>query len=260
MRIKFICELPKETIKIPLNYNRHLRDLIYSNLSTLLADFKPERGPAFEKKHFSLFSFSKIFGDFNILTEKNNQKSIVYSSEIHFFVSSPYDLLIREFAARIEPGTMATLGRCVVAIESAEIMPPPVFAKTPRTLIRMLSPISMRAERPDESDNKEYYYPSPENKEFSQLVQRNLLEKYLEFNGRKPKDDAFEIKPHYFSAKKNSHTIKFKDFTIKGYSGIFKIFGSREMKQFAYDCGLGERNAQGFGLFDIRTEKPEKPR
>ena len=55
--------------------------------------------------------------------------------------------------------------------------------------------------------------------------------------------------------EKNYHPIIYKGSYIKAYSGIYELYGSDELKQFAYDVGFGERNCQGFGMFEIYKEK-----
>ena len=94
MRIKFELDPVKETIKLPINYNAYLRDLIFSLVSEKLEDFNPAKIEPFEKKFFSNFNFSKIFGDFEIIKEKNNQKNLLFTSSISFFLSAPYEVLL----------------------------------------------------------------------------------------------------------------------------------------------------------------------
>ncbi|MCP4153142.1 MAG: CRISPR-associated endoribonuclease Cas6 [bacterium] len=254
MRIKFEYEPFKESIKLPINYNRYLQEMLYAMVSEKLEGFQPDRGEAFKKKHFSLFNFSKIFGDFEIVKEINNQKNLVFKSSISFFVSAPYEELLGEFVRRVAPRSVIQLGRGELCLSSLTTLPAPAFDK-PVTLIRSLSPIAIRDSKQENKRSSKQEYLSPEHPGFSAQIRTNLLEKYLSCMGFSPKERDLTITPHYFSPKKNSHVIKFKDYSIKGYSGIYKLSGSKELKTFAYDCGLGERNAQGFGMFDIYKER-----
>lgn len=259
MRIKFELSLVGDFIKIPINYNELQRDLIFSLISEKLQGFRPNKGEPFEKKHFSRFNFSKIFGDFEIIKEKNNQKNLLYISPISFFLSAPYDELLNEFMIRMEPNRVIQLGRGELYLEPLKMIPRPDFPK-PVTLVRTLSPIAVsdpKAMGNDSFSKKEFL--SPNDPEFFNQLYKNLLDNYQSFYGRPPKDKDLTIKPYLFNEKRNSHFIKFKDFSIKGYSGIYKLTGSKELKAFAYNCGLGEHNAQGFGMFDIFEEKKNIP-
>jgi CRISPR-associated endoribonuclease Cas6 len=232
--------------------------MIFSLVSEKLEGFRPKKGEPFEKKHFSRFNFSKIFGDFEIIKEKNNQKNLLFTSYISFFLSAPYNELLEEFVNRIEPLCHIQLGRGELVMEPLKVIRPPVFPK-PVTLVRTLSPIAVSNPKAvgDRFAKKEYL--SPKDPEFFNQIYRHLLDNYRSFYGRSPQKKDLTIKPYLFDEKRNSHFIKFKDFSIKGYSGIYKLTGSKELKAFAYDCGLGENNAQGFGMFDIFEEKKNIP-
>ncbi len=258
VRIKFELELVKDFIKLPINYNGMLRDMIFSLVSEKLKGFHPVKGEPFEKKHFSRFNFSKIFGDFEIKKEKNNQKNLLFTSCISFFLSAPYDELLQELVNRMEPQRIIQLGREELRLEPLTVIPAPAFPK-PVTLVRTLSPIAVIDRKAVGNRPSKKEYLSPNDPEFFNQLYRNLLDNYQSFNGRAPKDKDLTVKPYLFDEKRNSHFIKFKDFSIKGYSGIYKLTGSKELKAFAYDCGLGEHNAQGFGMFDIFEEKKNKP-
>ena len=261
LRIKFELDLVKENIKLPINYNWYLRDLIFSLISEKLEDFQPDNGEPFEKKHFSRFNFSKIFGDFEIIKEINNQKNLLFTSSISFFLSAPYDELLQELVDKMEPRRIIQLGKGELCLAPLKVIPAPVFPK-PVTLVRTLSSIAVSANKSGGNDTRpsKKEYLSPNDPEFFKQLYQNLLDKYQSFNGFAPKDKDLTIKPYLFNEKRNSHFIKFKDFSIKGYSGIYKLTGSKELKAFAYDCGLGEHNAQGFGMFDIFEEKKDKPK
>jgi len=126
---------------------------------------------------------------------------------------------------------------------------PPVF-KGKTTNIKMLSPISVRSTLQTKEGTKKTYYYSPMEKEFSGLIRENLLKKYYSFLGCFPANTELTVTPLFFSVKKNFHLLLYKDYVIKAYSGVYQLEGSNELKQFAYDSGLGERNCQGFGMFE----------
>ena len=51
--------------------------------------------------------------------------------------------------------------------------------------------------------------------------------------------------------KKDKYVTKYNDFYITGWQGIYELSGKREYLEFLYYVGIGERNSQGFGMFEI---------
>jgi CRISPR-associated endoribonuclease Cas6 len=169
---------------------------------------------------------------------------------MHFYLSAPFGQILQEFANQMVRGTTIKLGGNLLSLSSVQVLLPPVF-KYRTTKIKMLSPISVHSTLEKKDGGKKTYFYLPTEKEFSELVHKNLLKKYVSFLEKYPEDIELSLRPLFFSEKKNFHLIIYKDYVVKGYSGIYELVGSRELKQFAYDTGLGERNAQGFGMFDI---------
>lgn len=249
MRIKFEFDLPRNAITLPVNYNHLVQAMIYNNISPKLADFLHAHGFLHEKRQFKLFTFSKLFGNFRIQKKTDKNTQIRFNSPIHFYLSAPFGQILQEFANKMVTGVSLDLGGNPVSLSSVEVLLPPVF-KGKVTTVKILSPITVRSTRYNEDGTKQTQYYSPLETAFSKHVRANLLKKYYSFFERYPGDSEFHIRPFLFSQRKNFHLIMYKGYVVKGYSGIYELEGSRELRQFAYDSGLGERNAQGFGMFD----------
>ncbi|MGD2086372.1 MAG: CRISPR-associated endoribonuclease Cas6 [Candidatus Aminicenantes bacterium] len=249
MRIRFDFELPGGKITLPIHYNYLVQAMIYKSISERLAGFLHSHGFVYEKRQFKLFTFSKLFGDYRIKKRGPGNTMIDFFSGIYFYLSSSYEEILQEFANRMVSGTTLILGSQRIYTSSVEVMLPPVF-KDGVTTIKILSPVTIRSTWQKKDGTKKTYYYSPLEKDFSPLIEKNILKKYYSFTGWHPENPELEISPLYFSEKRNSHVVVYKDFVIEGYSGIYRLKGSAELKQFAYDVGLGERNSQGFGMFD----------
>ncbi len=78
-----------------------------------------------------------------------------------------------------------------------------------------------------------------------------ILQKCLPEAGRLEAEDPkyFKISPEKVS-NRNHHVICFKDTVVKAWSGLYKIEGSDELMRIAFDCGLGAKNSQGFGMIE----------
>jgi len=53
----------------------------------------------------------------------------------------------------------------------------------------------------------------------------------------------------------NQKVISYKGTVIKGWMGIYELRGDRELMKLVYDTGLGGKNPQGFGCFEILGRK-----
>ena len=91
----------------------------------------------------------------------------------------------------------------------------------------------------------------PKEKEFSTLIEANARKKYSLIKEKDAKDLSLELKPVHFSVKENLCVIKFKQTPIEAYTGIFELSGSKELIEATYDAGLGDRNPEGFGMWEI---------
>ena len=100
---------------------------------------------------------------------------------------------------------------------------------------------------------------APFEEEFSQLIRANILKKYQAFHGKpyleKSNPSCFKISPQRidWNAEK---TIKYTPspgpYTlIKAWLGTYRLQGDIELISLAYDTGLGSKNSQGFGMFEI---------
>jgi len=254
MRIRFDFDLPGGKMELPMNYNNLIQAMIYTNLSEKLSDFLHNHGFEYEKRTFKMFTFSRLSGKHRIHNIRPGQCRIVFYSSFYFYLSSPFEQILQEFANKMVSGTPVNLNGNRFFLSSVQVLMPPVFDMN-ATPIKMLSPITIRSthNEDDREETQKTHYYSPLEEEFSQRIRLNLLKKYQAFSNRAFDIDGaeFEIKPLYFSEEKNFNLVTYKGFIIEGYTGIYELTGSRELKQFAWDCGLGERNSQGFGMFDI---------
>lgn len=260
MRIKLELEAPADKLLLPANYNHLLQAMIYANVSEKLAGFLHNEGFPFEKRNYKLFTFSRLCGNYRLLKPGNSRRDsrIQFDSPVHFFLSTPFERMLQEFANRMVSGETLRLGENRLSVSSVKTLPPPAFDDRDVT-IRMLSPVTMRSTLKKGDGSSITHYYSPLDKDFSRLLRENILKKYVAFNVDAPPDQEFEIIPEHFSLKQNTCTMSYKGFTITAYDGIFRLRGSGPLKWFAYDTGIGERSSQGFGMFEVWKEKfPKK--
>lgn len=238
MRIEFEFAFKNKLI-LPLHYNYILQGFIYSNITDKkIRNFMHNKGFAYEKRHYKLFTFSRLMGPYEI---DYNNKIIKYESKVILEVSSHFDDFFIDFSTSLLKDGLVLYGQDI-SLKNLKVKLPEIF---PESKIKMLSPIVVYS---TDKNGRTYYY-GPTEEKFYQLIVENLKKKYRAFYGVDLDTINFSITPH----KKSQHQVvtKYKNFIIKGWMGEYQIEGDRDLLNFAYNTGLGSKNSQGFGCFEF---------
>lgn len=255
MRIKIGLEhLNENQAVLPLHYNHGLQSFIYRHISPELADFLHKEGYSLGKRKFKLFTFSRLLGKYHI---NSREEKIIFSGSTSFYLSSPKEKFIQQFAETLLKSPEVRLFRDSFIISSIEVYPQPSTQSD--VTIRMLSPVTIYSTLFSASGKKKTYYYSPFEKEFSQLIRANILKKYQALYGtpynEKSNRSHFQISPQKVSQnseKKIKYIPSSGSYTlIKAWLGTYRIRGDPKLISLAYDSGLGSKNSQGFGMFEI---------
>jgi len=81
------------------------------------------------------------------------------------------------------------------------------------------------------------------------LISENAKKKFRAFYEREPEGEIY-LNPLNLNTG-NQTIISYKGTIIKGWTGIYEISGDRELMKIVYDTGLGGKNSQGFGCFEV---------
>ena len=247
MRITVELEKTDSSIILPVNYNYLVQSMIYKNISPSLSEFLHSEGYSYEKRRFKLFTFSRLQGKLTLYSEKN-KKYLRFLSNIKLSISSPVNRFLSELAESLVKKAELRLGETKARVLSINVHTVPKI-QTVNT-IRMISPVTVYSTLKTMEGKKKTYYYSPFEREFSQLIQENLRKKYKVLFGKKTNNEI-QITPDEKRKPKEIITI-YKGTVIKGWLGIFKISGSKELIRIGYETGLGSKNPQGFGMFEVK--------
>ena len=218
------------------------------------------QGSRFEKRQFKLFTFSRLFGSFD-----RRASNIAFRGPLYLWLASPLVKILESFASHLIKKGKVKVGNSYLQPASVEVSFDEQF-KSP-VLVRTLSPITVYSTlRTADGRHKTYYY-SPFEEDFSRLIEENLLKKrtILKNNlsqansdetvlSNAKKTEAFKIRPEKVS-NRNQHILFFKGTIIKAWSGLYRLEGSPELIKIAFDCGLGSKNSQGFGMIEKYESK-----
>ncbi len=253
MRIKIQFSPANNIFRIPVNYNYLVQSFIYNNISAKLSDFLHNKGYIDGKRSFKMFTFSRLQGKCNY---NNESKSLIFKDNFELWVSSPESEFLESYATELLKNPEIRLGKNQIYINSIEVSMTPAFKE--EILIKMISPVTVYRTLEDREGNKKTYYFHPRESEFPKLVSENIKRKYRALYKNEPPDVELKIIPEKLS-KRSEQIIFYKDkYVIKGWLGVYKIKSHPEMLKLAWDAGIGSKNPQGFGMFEIVGEKKEK--
>ncbi len=270
MRLKITYKPENGGILLPLHYNYLIESLLYKTFSEQVATLLHTKGFALEKRHFKLFTFSRILNRGNKVTGERLkhlktlfgikddfvfrsvrrteiEEALFMEGNISLYFSSVKRFVIEDLGTRILTlPAFEILGQRLL-LSSLEVIKEPQFSDN--MIIKMLSPLTVYSTMQTEDGKKKTYYYSPGEAEFKELVRNNAVKKYIITYGRHPIDDNLEINTYYFNEKKNRAVIYFKGIRIEGWTGIFRLSGNPELIKVTYEAGLGAKNSNGFGMW-----------
>jgi len=246
MRLKVEFRASNGALTLPLNYQECLQGLLYRSLGDRdFSAFLHDKGFQKEKRSFKLFTFSRLYGEHEIIRK---EKKIKYFNTVTWYISSVMPKLIQligeNFLFRNEKIYVENQPIEMVKVEIERME----FAEQ-SCIIEMLSPITVYSTYEQADGTKKTHFFSPLDEIFSSMVEKNFSNKYEAFYGVKP-PNRFILKP--IEVKSNYKVVtSFKGFRITAWQGRFELLSTPDQIQFAYDAGLGSRNSQGFGMFRI---------
>lgn len=231
---------------LPLQYNYIIQGFIYNQMTDSdFSEFMHDEGFKYGKRKFKLFTFSRIEGVFRILRRDNKIK---IKPPFRLTISSPIDEFIFDISKNMFKNDYCLFNGQKFQINSLNIENPPVFKEKGR--IKFLSPVVMYSTLEKKGIRYTYYY-SPWDKDYSNLLLNNLLKKYEVIYGEKLKDPHFCLHPLGYEDKRYLKILTYKDTVIKGWMGIYDLECNFDLFKLAYYSGLGSKNPQGFGCFQI---------
>ncbi|MCX9074746.1 MAG: CRISPR-associated endoribonuclease Cas6 [Candidatus Methanoperedens sp.] len=232
--IKNVSDLP-----INFDYQYGLASMLYFKLAGSDVRLANE---THAHQGFKFYTFSNL-----ILMNRKKSTSCLYFEKAFFMIASPDDRFIKSFAEGLLQQPEFYLdgpeGRANFVIERMEILKEPSLGD--ECWFNTLSPIYVKTMRKDNEGLKEFdLYPTEP--KFYENLHRNLVERFTKFYNKEPVDHFDVIETANIKPKR----IKIADGFRRCNLMNLRIQASPELLKFAYDAGLGEKNAMGFGCVD----------
>lgn len=171
---------------------------------------------------------------------------------VQWFISSPReDFLRAEIDGLLQSQNGVVVGDARLPLVSLEALPPPVLQETQR--FSCLTPLVAAVPSPDRPTP--YYLRPTDGERFSEAIRQNLLRKHQILHDALPADTVLTLTfdPAYLERDKHNGTKKatLGPIDVVGAFAPFTLSGSTALMQTAYDCGIGQLNASGFGMIAL---------
>lgn len=241
MRVKIEFKAEKDQLKIPFNYNYILSSMIYKNISDSELSYKLHSSESFKFFTFSQLNIHEYKRDGNHLISQNGVIDLIISSPDEHLLKN----ILRGFLENLK---VDFIGQKLL-VKNIEVITQPEFSNNME--FKTLSPIITRVKKEINGEIK-IWDLTPGEKFFGQL-EKNLIHKYLEFNQIKETNKKITIYSEMKNVKQRRISIKKNGIKTyhRGYFMDIILEGDPELIEFAYDCGLGEKNSMGFGCINI---------
>ena len=228
-------------IRLPIATGETIQGLIYRALreDTSYSNAVHNKVSPTGDRIYKMFHFSELEGKY-VVEEKN----LIYLSTVELEIRSADDYLIQLLFRYFTKNKEIQLGNNTVEVVGLQLMSHSVFSHS--AVIRTLSPITVYI---TESHGHTGYY-SPMDPEFYTMIYTNSKRKWQSVYGSEAPFD-FRISPCSGDGLYRKRATRFKDTYITAWHGKFLIEGSPEILNFLYNVGLGSKNSQGFGMFEI---------
>lgn len=237
MQLKIYIDLKNEQLQLPINYNHILQGIIYSSLSkdskyqTLLHNFGIT-----ELSNFKLFTFSSLCGKHYI-----ENKTITFVEKIFWEIRSVDSYFIFLLYEHFKTNGITFGKRAVYPQLNIENK----IIREESIAIKMNSPICI----PQKLEDNKINYLSPRDDDFEKYVNNNFIKKYSSYYNTEPNINL-EITNIELSHKDKMVT-SLKGTYITAWKGKYILTSSPDYLTFLYNSGLGTKNSQGFGLFEL---------
>lgn len=231
----------KSELVLPIGYHHILQSIIYKNIKSQshLSDFIHNEGYIYKERQYRMFTFSLLEGKYAI-----NNGRISFRDEVQFEVRSPEHSLIRILKENIDKNGIYYPD---TYIKEVELVLKDEHVDESHIRIKMVSPLSVYSTDPT---TKQTHFYEPNEELFSVMVNENFKRKYAAYTGIYPESDI-TIKPSTV-LKKDKYVTKYKGFYISGWKGEYQLSGEKKHLDFLYQTGIGAKNSQGFGLFELK--------
>lgn len=171
---------------------------------------------------------------------------------VTWWVSSPIEAVVEALALGLLLEPEVALGPHPVQVERIEVVPAPALEGSMTCVT--LSPITVSTGERRADGRLVKRYLSPEEPGFASALAENLRRKAAAFYGQEIRGEVvIRPQPPY-----RSKLVRIHDTDIRGWMLRLTLEGDPRLLRLAYEAGLGEHTASGFGMVAVAREQSGK--
>ena len=234
MRSLRIVLRTQKPIVLPLAYNELVQGMLYNSWRDRYPDLHDEGT-------FRPFVFGRLEGKSK---RDSKKRTILFYDIISLEVRTPYEELLDECAIQIARAGSARIGAYTLNVINLQSNDRLFFPQ--RALIKLRTPVV--AYHTLEDGHTVPY--SPLDAEWLGLIQQNAQHKAKKLGATY----SSQLQAIPYEKTLIKQVTRFKGTFVTGWLGEFMIATDPEILAMLWCCGLGVKNSQGFGLFDVLNE------
>ena len=239
MRLKIVFN--PEGSGFPLHYRQGIQAFLYSAFPLEFAEQLHNMKSLDGLKLFKPFVFSNILGKYTLI-----DRQIYFSDGAVLYFSTPIPELLASVYLFLQQNQVITLYDQFMSIVSVEILDESMEDGTYQ--YRTLSPITVYTTEDGFTE-----YADPFHNEYRDMLIENLRRKYEQIY-QEPCNDFINI---YSFSDVKQNICKFKNTHVVAYRYRCKITTTKNVHDIILNCGLGSKNAAGFGIMELIKSKTE---
>jgi CRISPR-associated endoribonuclease Cas6 len=235
---------------LPVQYNHLIQGFIYTHLEPSLSAWLHDTAHQYGERKFKMFTYSRLDGHHTL---HRHNKTLEFHNKSTLKIASTDAAVLSSFAENLLRHDEIRLGTNNARVATVGIVPPPKLLEQRSVIVRTLSPITTYSTLYDAVGRKKTYYYAPTEPDWQDMIFANLKRKALSLGWDERQVMALEgsIKPVNPKVLREVIT-SFKNTVIKAWNGTFIVQLPPAWLELALDSGLGSKNAQGFGMVEIR--------
>lgn len=240
MRVELmIRRKDKKPLVVPQHYNHTIQGFIYNSIDKDLARFLHDEGYRVDSRVFKLFTFSNLYGKFKV---DRQRATLSFDGGVKLTISSSIGFFIKSIANHMILRDDLYISGQDVEVASVEFMDFDDIGDT--EVLAFISPVVAYSTMLKADGRKYTCFHSPGDPDYDKIISENLRKKYRAIYDEEPPEGDVNIIA--ISPMKQRMT-KYKNFIIKGCTGVVKMTGPKELISVGLDCGFGSKSSQGFG-------------
>lgn len=242
MRLKLTIGKEDKWYRFPWGYPYYVSSSIYNLLHKIDPEFSFFwHSVGFQKKgkKFKLFTFSPFLPQ----RFEGKEDACYFLAPISFYISSP----VEEFIERIKKALKKEMKINILGYDLPVLSIKEIPVSLKRTILKLstLSPLTVSKKIKIHGKIRSLYL-TPEYEDFIPRIKENLIEKFSIFHDISPEEIEVYLEIKSYRTK----LIEIKNIKVRGIMMEFEISAPREIIQFNYEAGFGEKTSMGFGFVE----------